>query len=718
MKKSLSRKKIILAALLIGIVGWIAFNRLDFSRPIDPATYEPSPECAPAYTALCEAGTADSLENSPAYDIERTVRILNSLEVAQSQSETFEEFLEYMARQDYRGVARDVLAVKRKLFPILDEMNQLRRTAKELSSVWYCLKGASRKMTGEVQSSGSASAYMLSICSNGGVNAVTTCVDAAFSAYCEQQDLKRKTENRLNRLRRQYIAYIEEYAPIYYKYMDEWNALCLDKDRAYINLYAGRLSDALNSAQKVLARHPENREGLLLKALSLIRLGAQSRSELVLPEDAACNQRWIVEGRANYEQQTLANPCYFTAQRTLDQYTELYPDKAAPALLLDGILEEQLGHDTRAVALYEQAAIEYPRQAEALTDLLDAYANRTYLTQSVEGSYLLNYYRSTMTGAGIFSPNFRKAALFARRGDMTASREEIYKHFFRRGSQAVQDCLLSDMQYCENYLYSSFKPMLLEQSYIDLDYTPAAKFMGMGKKKNRIAVSLANRSDIRLENIRIFLCIHTVNMYKDDYRIVKVGQSKNAIDAYGTVAFDEIDISPHDADDITRMRAIVMTDDKICWIDSPQAKRQTAIAGILTHGVAGMVANELLSHKRELFMRGMETGTRKLCDLIRNQTSVSGTADGWFGGSSLYIRLPRILALLSPCYTINPVEETDRVVSPTHDRLAGNHIEVYFKEIPDQEKLSLYIYSEIVSFSVLLVRSPDGSYTIKSVDAL
>lgn len=91
---------------------------------------------------------------------------------------------------------------------------------------------------------------------------------------------------------------------------------------------------------------------------------------------------------------------------------------------------------------------------------------------------------------------------------------------------------------------------------------------------------------------------------------------------------------------------------------------------------------------------------------------------GWFGGSSLYIRLPRILALLSPCYTINPVEETDRVVSPTHDRLAGNHIEVYFKEIPDQEKLSFYIYSEIVSFSVLLVRSPDGSYTIKSVDAL
>lgn len=715
------KKIIFILLLIIGIGGWIIFNRLDLSHPIELETYEPSPECAPAYTALCQIEAIDSLgnlDNTQAYDIERTVRILNSLEVAQSQSETFEEFLEYMARQDYRGVSPDVLVVKRKLFPILEEMNQLRHTSKELSSVWYCLKNASRKLADKAQESESSTNYMLSLCSSGGTAAVTSCIDRAFSSFCEQQDLKRKTENRLHRLQRQYIAYIEEYAPIYYKYMDEWNTLCLDKDRAYINLYTGKLSDALNASQKVLDRHPENREGLLLKALSLIRLGAQSRPEFVLPEDAVCNQRWIVEGRANYEQQTLANPCYFTAQRILDQYMELYPDKAAPALLLDGILEEQLGHDTRAIALYEQAAIEYPRQAEALTDLLDAYTSRTYLTQSVEGNYLLNYYRSTMTGAGIFSPNFRKAALFARQGNMTASQEEIYKHFFRRGSQAVQDCLLSDMQYCENYLYSSFKPMLLEQSYIDLTYSSATKFMGMGKKKNHITVSLENRSDIRLENIRIFLCIHATNMYKDDYRVVKVEEPKNAIDPYSTVTFDEIDISPQNINDITRMRAIVMTDDKICWIDSPQTKRQTAITGILTHGVVGMVADELLSHKRALFMEGMKIGTRKLCDLIHTQTSISQTTEGWFSGSSLYIRLPRMLALLSPCYTINPIEETDRVISPTHDRLAGNHIEVYFKEMPNQEKFNFYIYSEIISFNILFVRSSDGNYAIKSVTAL
>lgn len=131
-----------------------------------------------------------------------------------------------------------------------------------------------------------------------------------------------------------------------------------------------------------------------------------------------------------------------------------------------------------------------------------------------------------------------------------------------------------------------------------------------------------------------------------------------------------------------------------------------------------MAADELLSHKRELFMKGMKTGTRKLCDLIHTRTSISQTTEGWFGGSSLYIRLPRILALLSPCYTINPIEETDRVISPTHDRLAGNHIEVYFKEVPNQEKFNFYIYSEIISFKVLFVRSSDGSYAIERVTAL
>ena len=68
-----------------------------------------------------------------------------------------------------------------------------------------------------------------------------------------------------------------------------------------------------------------------------------------------------------------------------------------------------MGNARSALSYFDQAAIEYPRQAEELTDLLNSYRSRTYLNKSVEGMYLLNLYKSTMEGFGLFSPNFYKA---------------------------------------------------------------------------------------------------------------------------------------------------------------------------------------------------------------------------------------------------------------------------------------------------------------------
>ncbi len=695
------KKWIIPSLLLIGCIGWWLYNHIDFSKPIAIETYVPSAECAPAYEALDRAFQTAGDD----YDIEQTVRIMNSLEVAQSQADSFEDFLEYMARQDYRHVATDVLEAKRMLFPILDEMNMLRRTQKELSSVWYCLRGATRKLTDDASEQG-ATAYALTLCSSGGATAVAAGVDAAFDAYQEQQELKRKTEKQLNRLRRQYIAYLERYMPVYYKYMDEWNALCLNKDRAYIHLYAGKASEALESAERVLDQHPTNCEGLLLKAVALIRLGHEGQTGRVRPSDAALNQQWLADGPAvKLDARIRANPCYFTAQRTLDDYMRIYPDRAAPALLLCGILEEELGHDTQAMACYEQAAVEYPRQAERLTDLLDAYVNRTYLTQSVEGHYLLNYYRSTMEGAGIFSPNFRKAALLARRGDAAAAREEIYKHFFRRGSQAVQDCLLSDMQYCETNLAGCFRPMVLEQAYIDLQYEPAAKFMGMGKKAGQLKITLANRSDTRIENVRIFLCMHTVGMYKDDYDIIRMTQTRNVIEPYETVVFNRVDISPRQIEDITRLRAIVMTDDKVCWIDDAAVKQQKAVT--TQRDDSDRNARQQHNLRREQFMRDLSITTASLNRLIAQRTTAT-TDRGWLE-STLTVRLPRMLALLAPQFTMHAIEDSDRSRRPASNRLIGESIELTFDTVPS-DSFDLCLYSEYVSLRIPMIRNSDGSF--------
>ena len=109
------------------------------------------------------------------------------------------------------------------------------------------------------------------------------------------------------------------------------------------------------------------------------------------------------------------NAYYQAAITALQTYQSLYPSKSAPALLLNGVLQMDMGNEKAALSYFDQAAIEYPRQAEELTDLLNAYRSRTYLNKSVEGMYLLNLYKSTMEGFGLFSPNFYKAVLYIER---------------------------------------------------------------------------------------------------------------------------------------------------------------------------------------------------------------------------------------------------------------------------------------------------------------
>ncbi|MBQ1647631.1 MAG: hypothetical protein II047_04030, partial [Bacteroidales bacterium] len=88
----------------------------------DLANYQPIEEFIPAYEALTNR---QDLTANQDYDIEQTIRIMNALEIAQANSKNFDEFLNYMARQDYTGVAPDVLEAKQKLLPILQYMHKL-----------------------------------------------------------------------------------------------------------------------------------------------------------------------------------------------------------------------------------------------------------------------------------------------------------------------------------------------------------------------------------------------------------------------------------------------------------------------------------------------------------------------------------------------------------------------------------------------------------------
>ena len=262
---------------------------------------------------------------------------------------------------------------------------------------------------------------------------------------------------------------------------------------------------------------------------------------------------------------------YAAAMSTLDDYVAQNPDKTAPALLMRGVIYQRMGYAEDALSCFHQASIEYPRQAAQLTDMLDSYCMRNYLNKTAEGLYLLQLYRSMMEGYGVFSPNLLKAKYYADSGQQEESQNEIYNHFFRRGNQKYYDGLLSDMQFCEQNLPDAFKQLLIDKKFLSIAVEPASKWLVMTDQEN-MQVSVKNLSGKRLENVRIFLCIHYTDMHKEEYDVVKVPQTISIIEPDDEVDTEPVPLGYRDKkySDITRIRAIAMTDDRLCWVDDIQ----------------------------------------------------------------------------------------------------------------------------------------------------
>lgn len=733
--------------ILLGLIGvyilWNVFYTPSAER-IDLNNYQPINEFQASYDALNKEVTeVEDVQSSNYYDIEETVRIINGLEIAQSQSNDFYEYLEYMAKQDYSLVANDIIQAKKKLLPILQRMFQLQKQHEELSEIWIIARSVgagfgalARNSDPTGTLSATAEAYAtgnlmgaLSLGDNLGINQAKA---AAFDEYDQQQELKESLSVEIESLKMAYIEYLTEFTPIYNKYMKEWDKLCVNKDKAYLDLYSGRMADAYNSTEKIIKEYPTNREALLLKSLSLINIGSGYMNEpmddeqiltiskeINLPDTIKRNIKW--------------NVFFIEADLVLDNYLEAYPERSAPALVLKGLLHSRLGENSRAMSFFDQAAMEYPRQAAQLTDLLDSYRVRTYLNKTPEGQYLLRLYRSTMEGYGMFSPNFHKAQYYAQIGDYKKSQTEIYNHFFRRGNQGIYDCLLSDMQYCENYLYNSFKQLLLERHYLDI----SIKTDGLFSSDNEIDLSIHNRSDIDLENVRAFLCVHYTDMYTDEYDVIKV-PATNIIKHYekkdlGTV---KLDYEGKTNKDITRIRAIIITDDKICWVDDPTFKQaQSSTFASKVKDMAIDAAFPLAALAKQDFVKEFALDVANVVKSLTAGIKIiapTNTADASLvdkitsnitdifnkPNKNLKIELPRILSFIDPTFSIHEINDSQNAIVPVQNYLAGSVIRLEFDYKPKEEEvIPLYIYSSFMNLKIDIVHK-GGTFDIKNIGLL
>ena len=721
--------------------------------------YKPVDEFVDAYEAI---SSQPGLQSGRDYDLEKTVRVLNALELAQVRSESFDEFLDYMARQDYTGVAPDVLEAKRKLFPVLEYTYRLREQDEQLSDAWMLMRGAARGGETLVRNTSASTLLRAALGDMFAVLGIVNGEDAerstneAFAQYEKDKKLKSQLRDDLQKLRASYRQYLEDYTPIYKKYMQEYDALCIEKDKAYLDLYAGRTDEALSHTSSILQKYPDNPEAMLLHAMALIiqskgfkvqgdmvqgsrfkvqgslqSKAAEPSARFKVPDsviptpvipDSALFPDSVVPDSVIPQQLSIVNYQLSIASQLLARYEARHPNRTAPALVLEGLLQQQLGNEEAAMSCFHQASVEYPRQAAQLTDMLDSYNRRNYLTRTPEGQYLRRLYASTMEGYGLFSPNLLKAKYYADQGKMEQSREEIYNHFFRRGNQGIYDELLSDMQFCEEHLYGAFKGLLLESSYVDVSIEPESEWL-FWDSDDVMRVRINNRSDLDLENVRVFLCIHYTDMYKDEYDVIKVPHTANIIAKHTTADLDTVTLRypGKTYKDITRIRAIAMTDDRICWVDDVNYKQSHALS-FLRGGQRD--ASALQAQAREEYLRTYSLEPQKLRRTLQEGITIlppeeDPTTDrswwdtflSWFSSpdNDLKVELPRVLAMTDPVFSLHPLDSDD-AITPEENYLSGTVIRLRFPCVPAYgDHLPLYIYTESATFLAdILYRGKDS----------
>lgn len=706
------KSSIVMFSILILFSAILIFTSCDKA----PKAPEEMPEFHEAF-----ANVNNFVKNEGIYDIEETIKIMNFLDAALVDSSTLDSFLASFARTDFSKVAPDILKSNLELLEILQEMrkaeyecsidNATNAFVHGISTVQRLANRTDTKSIslGVMLPTGLASA-ILSI----GKDTVMTAFDEMQRYLKEKKKLNKAFLKRMRELKTSYMQYMTSYTPIYEKYCKEWDTLCLMKDKAYIDINNERFDLSFKTTNDILAKYPENRETLLLNALSLAMLGMNA-----LKDDDVKNAPLICQNLNLDASLPLGDDAvvYFAkTHEVLKKYISLYPSYSAPALALKGMVAICQGQEKEGLAFLDQASVEFPRQASKLTEMFNLYKSRAYLNKSVEGKYLLRLYLSTMEGYGIFSPNLIKAGYYSQNNDEEYSQKEIFNHFFRRGNQDYYDCLLSDVQFCDKYLDRSFKRMLPEHSFMDIIMSKSIK----GKK--RINLTLNNRSNVNLRNVRIFLCVHLTDMYTDEYEVIKV-PSKNIVPAQQKTDLDQVILNYEDKtyNDIAHARAIVMTDDAVFWVDEEKFKYEktyNAFSKLLNskktqkqskHSPQSSFLDmddlsKKLTKNTDALLTFKERGiTKSLANKLSFKEPSSPDENWNKTGDRFKIQIPRELFLsLDPVFSLKL--KNGEMLKPSLCYLNDMSMRLAFDALPE-ESCTLYVYNKYALLKILFNRN-------------
>ncbi|MBI5362167.1 MAG: hypothetical protein HZA53_03245 [Planctomycetes bacterium] len=559
---------------------------------------------------------AEAPEAAPGpYDIDTTMRVLAELDRAARESRTTREWVERLARQDWRGVPKEVLDVRARVLDVLVRMAGVLGRVEEHDRNWEEYRGVL-----EAVEMANATSLRLSLGPIGLRHDADESVRQKARAELEAKLAEREgLLHAFEPLRTELFQALDAGAPAMRKVAQDWEALCLARDAAYLAAVRRDWEATARRAREAIERSPSETEAHLLFVLAQVEGDLPTSPELG------------------------------SADALIDRFVAEHPDQAAPALLLRGVWNAKHGRATDARADFELAATRYPQQSARLADAVDPYAMRGYLRDTTQGRNVTGMYQALSLGAGWFSPELQLARLAFDAGDRAAGRRQVLEHFQRRRKGSQWSLVLYDVDFCEGLLGDDFTALFPEVSYLDLVIEPttlsslvsgAARLVGQDAERV-LEAKVTNRSDRSLANAALVLCLRVTDMHPDDYSTLAL-PTQPAVPARTQTVFGAVELDPalrargKTIDDLVEpVRAILLTDEAVFRIDSVRFKNDRIERYLAENGTGVPVS---LSARLEQAVERVRAG--------RDAMKLELSATEW------RVELPREVALLGPLFRL------------------------------------------------------------------
>jgi len=632
------------------------------------------------------ARLTETVDKEAPYDIDKTIRVIHEIDEAVKESKDLKAYIQQLGKQDYRNVAPDVLEARKELMDIILRLYARQVALEDQEAMWDVTSEMMLTVMSAVEVDSGVGGLPGALVT-GQFSVDKEKFEEALAETKERHADQRKLMADLRAVEQEFLKAMLKYSEVYYKYVEEWDRVCVYRDRAYLATHNSDWDQAVEASDAAIQVAPYETEAHLLKAMALIEQGKRPEQEQKLVE----------------------------ASTILNAYIKDHPDSTAPAFLLLGVLNGANGNDKEARLSLQQSAAYYPKQSEHLNNMLNPYKMRDFLRKSREGGYIVELYKGTMLGAGYFSPDLQMARTLFEAGDFEAGRGKVLDHFSRRRAQAQWDFVISDLEFCERFLGVHWRRIFPEEPYLDLVVDPS--LLG-----SSLSVSVVNRSNRTLHNATLVLAVRFTDMHREDYETFTVGRTVPAIAANDETDFGDVEIKrkifgkEKTTGDIVQHRAILVTDEAVSWVDTDQYK--IAELKELRQQRWYQESRAQQDKKGSAWLKALGVDQQQFKETLQKDSALKINPE--LGRDSVTVEVPAELALLRPLFRL---VHGDQTFSPEVNVLDTENIQLTFKSVENFESkdlkdlpIELTVDGLFGDYKLIWTKGEDGKFTLTAVE--